>query len=98
MKRIIIAATSLVALALPGLVYAQGAPMVTGTVKKVDQSAEKITLEHGKIPNLGMDVMTMVFKAKDKSMLRTVKPGDTVKFAAERVNGQITVTAIEKAK
>lgn len=86
------------ALGLSTAALAQTAPMVSGTVQKVDASAEKITLQHGKIPNLDMDAMTMVFKAGDKSMLAQVKAGDKVQFSAERVNGQLTVTKIQKSK
>jgi Cu(I)/Ag(I) efflux system protein CusF len=86
------------ALSLATAALAQGAPMVTGTVQKVDASAEKITLNHGPIPNLDMGAMTMVFKAADKRMLGQVKPGDKVQFTADRVNGQLTVTKIQKAK
>ena len=42
--------------------------------------------------------MTMVFRAQDPAMLKAVKVGDKVKFEADRVNGQFTVTKIEKAK
>ncbi len=38
----------------------------------------------------------MVFKAGDAAMLKTIKPGDKVKFTADRVNGQLTVTKIQK--
>ena len=34
----------------------------------------------------------------DEAMLKAVKAGDRVKFTAERVNGQFTVTKIEKAR
>ncbi len=79
--------------------FAQGAPMVKGTVEKVDAAAEKISLNHEAIPNLNMEGgMTMVFKAGDKTMLKQVKTGDKVQFSADRVNGQITVTKIQKAK
>jgi len=42
--------------------------------------------------------MTMVYKAQDPAMLKAVKAGDKVKFDADEVNGQTTVTKIEKAK
>jgi Cu/Ag efflux protein CusF len=42
--------------------------------------------------------MTMVYRAADPAMLHAVKPGDKIKFAPDRVNGQFTVTKIEKAK
>ncbi|GBD49716.1 copper-binding protein [Methylopila sp. Yamaguchi] len=68
-----------------------------GTVKKIDEAAGKITLDHGPIKSLDMeDPMTMVFKAADPAMLKSVKAGDKVTFEAERVNGQITVTKIRK--
>ncbi|MDZ4367612.1 MAG: copper-binding protein [Afipia sp.] len=93
--RTILAAFALTTL-LAGPTLAQNAPMVSATVKKVDAEQGKITLDHGPIKNLDMDSMTMVFKAADPAMLKTVKAGDKVKFTAERVNGQITVTKIQK--
>jgi Cu/Ag efflux protein CusF len=35
---------------------------------------------------------------QDPVMLKQVRVGDKVKFDADRINGQITVTKIEKAK
>ena len=76
---------------------ATAASAADGQVKKIDESAGKVTLEHGPIKDLGMDEgMTMVFKAADPAMLKQVKVGDKVTFDAERVNGQITVTKIKK--
>jgi Cu(I)/Ag(I) efflux system protein CusF len=73
--------------------------LIEGQVMKVDRSAGKITLKHGPIKKLGMDQgMTMVFKAEDPAMLKSVKTGDKVRFDADQVNGQFTVTKIEKAK
>lgn len=73
--------------------------MVAGLVIKVDQSAKKITIKHGPIPKLDMDEgMTMVYAAPDPNMLSAVKAGDKVNFEAEQVNGQFTLTKIEKAK
>jgi Cu(I)/Ag(I) efflux system periplasmic protein CusF len=73
--------------------------LIPGQVIKVDQPAKKITIKHGPIPKLDMDEgMTMVFAAPDPKMLTTVRPGGKVNFDAERVNGQLTLTRIEKAK
>lgn len=72
--------------------------MVEGEVRKVDTSANKITLKHGELKNLGMPPMTMVFQVKDPTMLDQVKVGDKVRFTADRVNGAVTVTAIEPAR
>ncbi len=73
--------------------------LVSGQVIKVDQSAKKITIKHGPIPKLDMEEgMTMVYAAPDPKMLRAVKAGDKVKFEIEQVNGQYTLTKIERTK
>ena len=77
---------------------AKSLPMVQGEIKKVDESAGKMTIKHAAIPNLSMDAMTMVFKAADPAMLSQVKPGDKVMFTVDSVNGQLTVMKLEKAK
>jgi Cu(I)/Ag(I) efflux system periplasmic protein CusF len=85
------------ACAAPG-VRAQST-LIDGEITKVDPSAGKITIKHGPIKKLGMDMgMTMVFKANDPAMLTAVKAGDKVKFDADQVNGQLVVTKIQKAK
>lgn len=71
------------------------APTTDGEVRKVDKGQGKVTLKHGPIANLDMPAMTMVFKAADPKLLDGLKEGDKVKFAAEKVNGVITVTAIQ---
>ena len=75
------------------------AQSVNGQVTKIDESASKITIKHGPIKKFDMDEgMTMVFRAQDPAMLKAVKVGDKIKFEADRVNGQFTVTKIEKVK
>jgi Cu/Ag efflux protein CusF len=75
------------------------APMVNGQVTKIDEAAGKVTLKHGPIKKLDMNEgMTMVFRVQDPALLKQVKVGDKVRFDADRINGQITVTKIEKAK
>jgi len=73
--------------------------LIGGQVTKVDASAGKITIKHGPLKKFDMDDgMTMVFRAGDPAMLKTVKAGDKIKFVPDRINGQFTVTKIEKAK
>ncbi len=73
--------------------------LIDGQITKVDASAGKITIKHGPIKKLGMDEgMTMVFKAQDPAMLKAVKAGDHVKFDADDVNGQLTLTKLQKAR
>ena len=93
------AAALAVSLLASSAVLAQNA-MVNGEVKKVDETAKKITLKHGAIKNLGMeeDGMTMVFKVKDPAILKQVKAGDKVQFTAERGDDGIAITKIQKGK
>ena len=86
----------LAVLAFSSQAFAQSLPMVSGKVTKIDESAQKVTIDHGPIRNLDMDAMTMVFRAQDPAMLKQVKPGDKVQFTVERVNGQITITSLKK--
>src|SRR5579883_1167319 len=72
---------------------------ISGEVRKIDESAGKITLKHGPAKSLGMDEgMTMVYRVKDPAMLKQVKVGDKVKFEAENAEGGFTVTKIQKSK
>jgi len=77
---------------------ATAAPATDGEVRKVDKEQGKLTLKHGPITNLDMPGMTMVFKVADPKLLDAIKQGDKVKFAADNVNGALTVTDIEVAK
>jgi Cu(I)/Ag(I) efflux system protein CusF len=80
-------------------VVAQTDDFVAGQVTKVDESAGKITIKHDPLKKFDMDEgMTMVFRAGDSAMLKTVKAGDKVRFVPDRVNGQFTIMKIEKAK
>ena len=69
-----------------------------GEIRKVDKVTKKITIKHGEIKNLDMPGMTMLFQVKDPAMLDAVKPGDKVRFKAEKTGGAIVVTDIEVTK
>jgi Cu(I)/Ag(I) efflux system periplasmic protein CusF len=86
------------ALLFAAVAFAQTAlPPVEGEVRKIDTEANKITLRHGDIPNLEMTGMTMVFRVKDPALLTQVKPGDKVRFTADKVDGALTVLSIAPA-
>jgi len=69
-----------------------------GEVRKVDVATSKVTLRHGRIENLDMPGMTMVFQATDPKLLNGLKEGDKVRFVAGLANGALTVSSIEKAE
>ena len=98
MKKLIKTAGAVLVAAM--LVTAAAAEDIKGEVKKIDESAGKMTLKHGPIKNLGMEdeSMTMVFRVADPSMLKDVKVGDKVQFEAERQASGITITKLQKAK
>lgn len=101
MRKTAYIAATIIGLAFPALqpaAMAQSA-MIDGQVTKIDESAGKITIKHGPIKKFDMDEgMTMVFRAQDPAMLKAVKAGDKIKFEPDKVNGQFTVTKIEKIK
>jgi Cu/Ag efflux protein CusF len=72
--------------------------LTEGEVRRVDKDAKKLTIRHGAIQNLDMPPMTMVFQVQDPAMLDSVKVGEKIRFAAERVGGAYTVTKIETVK
>lgn len=80
------------------LAQASAGDMSDGEIRKVDKDTKKITIKHGEIKNLDMPGMTMLFQVKDPAMLDMVKPGDKVKFRAEKAGGGIVVTEIQVAK
>jgi Cu(I)/Ag(I) efflux system periplasmic protein CusF len=93
---IAVTATAFLVAAPPSL--AQPA-MAVGRVIKVDETVAKITIKHGPLKQFEMEEpMTMVYRASDPAMLKAVKAGDKIRFTADRVNGQFTVTTIEKMK
>ena len=72
-------------------------PLSDGLVKKIDKANKKVTLSHGPLPN-GMPAMTMVFRVKDSAWLDKMKEGNTIRFAAEDINGAMTVVRFEPGK
>jgi Cu/Ag efflux protein CusF len=88
---------SLVTAGAPYVALAQAA-LVDGQITKVDEAAGKLTIKHGPLKKFDMDGMTMVFRAQDPAMLKEVKAGDKIKFDVDKINGQFTVTKIQKAK
>jgi Cu(I)/Ag(I) efflux system protein CusF len=72
-------------------------PLSDGLVKKIDKANKKVTLSHGPLPN-GMPAMTMAFRVKDSAWLDKMKEGQTIRFAAEDINGAMTVVRFEPGK
>ena len=84
------------ALSLATAAWAQ-TPTAAGEVTKLDKAGGRITLKHGEIKSLDMPPMTMVFRVRDARLLDGVAVGDRVRFTAEKIDGNYTVTSIAKA-
>ena len=73
-------------------------PLTEGKVVEVDAKEHRATLEHGRIENLGMDPMTMEFLVPDGKVLKSLKPGSKVRFAAIHKDGEYVITRVEAIK
>jgi Cu/Ag efflux protein CusF len=98
MRTLAIALSIAVAALVPAHAEEKHHAMADGEIRKVDKDAKKITIKHGPLARLDMPAMTMVFQVKDPALLDKVKPGDKVKFDAEKIGGGYAVTKIEPAK
>lgn len=67
----------------------------SGEVRRIDAAAGKITIKHGSIEALQLPAMTLVYII-EVEMLEGIRPGDTVKFTAERRNDQYVIIKIHK--
>lgn len=93
MKSILkLSAAALIALATTAALAAE---YTKGVVTKIDTKQNKLTIKHEELKNLGMSAMTMVFVVADPAMIGKVKEGQAIEFAADRVNGRLTVTEIK---
>jgi Cu/Ag efflux protein CusF len=62
----------------------------------VDAATGMVTLKHGAQENVGMQPMTMAFKAKNAAMVKEVHERDKVKVRVKNVNGILTIVKLEK--
>ncbi len=79
----------------PSRTTSASADMADGEVRKVDKENKKMTIKHGEIKNLDMPPMSMVFQVRDPALLDKIKPGDKIRFSAEKLESAFVVTAIE---
>jgi len=105
MKQLLLTSFTVAALTIAAAPHAadhgsvtDGANLTAGEVRKIDSAQGKVTLAHEPIASLGMPRMTMVFQVAERVMLDQVKPGDKVRFAADKIDGKYTVTRWEIAQ
>jgi Cu(I)/Ag(I) efflux system periplasmic protein CusF len=73
-------------------------PLVRGEVVEVDAKERRLTVSHERIPNLGMDAMTMEFLVPPGERLPALKPHDRIRFAARWQDGEYLITRIQLVK
>lgn len=71
------------------------AHQATGTVKKIDAKAGKVTLAHGPVKSLAWPPMTMIFVVSDKSQLDKLAVGKQVEFEFVKKGPDYVLTAVK---
>ncbi len=82
--------TSLVAKPLS----AQDGAVISGDVTKVDLTSGMITVRHEPNQQLKLGQATDTFRVSEPIMLNAIRPGAHIRFAADRINGELAITKI----
>lgn len=75
-----------------------------GTVKRINSNIGKVTISHVRLAQLAnldnqdMPAMTLMFRVKDPAWLNQIKPGDRIRFVVERLDGALTITALQPGR
>jgi Cu/Ag efflux protein CusF len=86
------------ALACASAVWAAAPDWTRAEVVKVDPGRSRVTLKHELIRSIGMEPMTMPFKAAHKVDLKRFKEGDKVRFRVSNKDDHLVIDAMEKAR
>jgi len=69
-----------------------------GVVRTIHKKDGQITISHEPLVHLGMGKMTMTFRLKSPALVDGITEGSKVRFVAENVKGELTVTALQPVK
>jgi Cu/Ag efflux protein CusF len=86
------------ALACASTVWAGAPEWTRAEVVKVDPERARVVLKHELIKSIGMEAMTMPFKADPKVDLKRFKAGDKVRFTLSNKDDHLVIDAMETAK
>lgn len=81
------------ALAVTGGAQAQETGRGSGEVRRIQPDQGKIAIKQGAISDLKLPAMTLSYRI-DASLLKDIKPGDSVSFTAERVGKEYVIKEI----
>lgn len=71
-------------------------PLVAGTLPKLGETDDRVTLKHQRTINIAMDAMTIGYRVADPAILNGLRTGDRIRLSAERLNGTIPVNQVQK--
>jgi len=75
-----------------------------GTVKRIDSNIGKIAISDVRLAQLAnldnpdMPALALMFRVTDPAWLEQVKPGDRIRFVVERLDGALTITALQPVR
>jgi Cu(I)/Ag(I) efflux system protein CusF len=73
---------------------AQDDGVISGDVIKVDLTSGMITVHHEPNQRLKLRYATDTFRVSEPIMLNAIRPGAHIRFAADRINDELTITKI----
>ena len=73
---------------------AQDDGVISGDVIKVDLTSGMITVRHEPNQRPKPGSATGTFRVSEPIMLNAIRPGAHIRFAAERINGELAITKI----
>lgn len=82
---------------------AQDMVWTDGTVKRISDNFGKVVISHVRLAQLAnldpnMPAMALMFRVKDPAWLNQIKPGDHIRFVVERLDGALTITALQPGR
>lgn len=81
--------------ALTGPAQARAPEWIAAKVVKVEPKLSRVVLDHERIGSIGMEAMTMPFKADKAARIERFKAGDKVRVRIENVDGHLVVKRMQ---
>jgi Cu(I)/Ag(I) efflux system periplasmic protein CusF len=78
----------------PQPMMAQNDTPMSGDVRSVDLRSGMITISHEPNDRLKIGRSTDTFRVSEPIMLNAIRPGAHIRFAADRINGELTITKV----
>lgn len=74
---------------------AQQSHSAKGVIKAVSTEKGSVTVAHEPVGSLGWPAMTMGFKPRDKKLLQTLKPGQSIEFEFVQQGKDYVITRVK---